>query len=157
MRVRPGAPKTRKVGSLPLTFMRAGTAENNSSAVRSQRGLRGSSNSTPSLRDDDMETQRGHMIAQGRSQNWKQAFCSQVHCTHHRAEESQVAVCKRKGNRNKTAGTGGYSTADSGVSQKCRGADPFCSPFQVCSLTPSKLIQRSTDPLWLLSKNVLSF
>lgn len=130
MRVRPGAPKTHKVGSLPLAFMRAGTAEHNSSAVRSQRGLRGSSNSTPSLRDDDMETQRGHVIAQGRSQNWKQAFCSQVQSTHHRAEEGQVAVCKRKGDRSKTAGTGSTALQTQGPLKNVGGQIISAAPFK---------------------------
>ena len=81
-------------------------------------------------------------MAQGRSQNWKQAFCPQVHCTHHRAEESQVAVSAReKVTETRLLEQGATALQTQWSLKNVGGADHFRSPFQVCSLTPSKLIQ----------------
>lgn len=130
MRVRPWTPKKYNLGSFPLTFMRVGIGENNSSPIRFQRDLGIHLILLPHIADDESKTQRHNMISKEKSKDQNQDIYSQIQCAPHRAEESQLK-CPwmsrwQKWNREDEQP---QHCRFCGVPQKCYRADHLCSPL----------------------------
>ena len=130
MRIRLWAPKKYNLGSFPLTFMRVGIGENNSSPIRFQRDPRIHLILLPHFADDESKTQRGNMISKENSKDWNQEIYSQVQCAHYRAEESQLKCpWMRRWQKWNVEDGQPHHCRFWGVPQKCSGADHLCSPL----------------------------